>query len=190
VTTAKIADLNVTNGKLAADSVTGDKILAGTIVTSDLTDNAVTKTKMEVKTASSTAAVGMVAMSSSSGSSVVTVPTNTTGDIPNNSVTITTRGGPVLLQLLPGPSPTVNSYISCDSGLARITFSQASTIIDRLQIGPSAGGGTAYFQTSGFSAIDVPAAGTYTYKAGYVNPSGSGCSDLEILNVRLMAYEL
>jgi hypothetical protein len=42
-----------------------------------------------------------------------------------------------------------------------------------------------YYPPGSFQHIDVVAAGTYTYKASYI----TGC-DLEILNVRLMAYEL
>jgi microcystin-dependent protein len=47
ITTGKINNLAVTNGKLAADAVTTDKILDGTIITADLADDAVTGVKLE-----------------------------------------------------------------------------------------------------------------------------------------------
>jgi hypothetical protein len=197
ITTAKILDANVTLAKMATDSVSSAKIVDATIVAGDLASNAVTtakitdanvtKPKLEVKTgASSTATVGMVAVSSSSGTSTTSVASGgANGDIANNSVTITTNGSPVFLTLTPGPSATVNSSLGGDNGYCRITFSRGGTVIARMNIGSGASGTMVYYPPGSFQHIDVVAAGTYTYKASYI----TGC-DLEILNVRLMAYEL
>ncbi len=190
VATTAIQNSAVTNAKIADDAITGSKIAAGAVVTSDITDNAVTKDKIEIKTATATAGVGMVAMSSSSGASAIFIAqTDPNGDIPNNTVTLTTRGGPVLLQLLPGPSPTVDSGIGVlnDGTGPTITFSRAGTVVDRMLAGfGSSGLNYVYRPPGAFAAIDVPAAGTYVYKASYIVNSTS----LAILNVRLMAYEL
>lgn len=188
VTSAKILDATIATADIADDAITGAKIAAGNVVTSDLADNAVTKEKIEVKTSSDTVAVGGVAISSSSGSSVISVADGAAdATITNNSVTITSRGGPIYLQLIPGPSPTVNSYFSCSTGFAIIAFARGGTVIDRHRIGAVTASEINYWPVSSFSAIDIPSAGTYTYTAVY---RSNTCDNLDILNVRLMAYEL
>lgn len=181
VTTAKITDANVTLAKLATSSVDTNKIVDATIATADLANASVTKVKQAVKTAaSSTATVGNVAVSSSSGTN-----TNLTDDanIPNASVTITTNGGPVMLALIPSGADSITGIIgdSADAGgRTDIRIKRSSTTVC-LQSFTGSG-----YKPGAVTCLDVVAAGTYTYTASYATVGSTAA----ITNIRLVAYEL
>jgi hypothetical protein len=168
ITTSKIEDLAVTTGKLA--------------------NNAVTQAKR--------AALGQQ-LSDSCGT-FYTSSTSLT-DITNLSVSLTTTGRPVYLALIPdGTSSNCFFDISFDdtyfnnSNSATIAFLRGSTVVGRSLM---LGGGTTTptgqtFQLTypgGICVIDVPSAGTYTYKAQLA--SGFGDS-VGIVRMKLIAFEL
>lgn len=181
VTTVKLTDGSVTLDKLASSSVSSTKILDSTIATVDLANASVTKVKQAVKTAaSSTATVGNVAVSSSSG--LVSAVTDDAA-IPNNSVTISTNGGPVSVGIFPDSGTTFSGVIGDFAdigGRTDISIKRGGTIICsqgyvNSEIGPIS-----------FSCIDVVASGTYTYTANYATVG----STAYIYRVRTVAYEL
>lgn len=201
VVTAKIADDSVTSAKipnsavgtteLAGDSVTTSKILDGTIALADLASdsvnsakivaNSVAKSDLAVKTASSsTATLGNVAVAASSG--VV----SSAGDI--SSVTLTTGGGPVIVGLQAVNHATNQGYIGLLEGVCEFKLFRGATQIFYTQVGTQSGDTTNFIVPPNVvTALDVPSAGTYTYKATLVRPSG--CT-VAVTNVRLVAYEL
>lgn len=159
VETAKIKDLNVTTGKLAA--------------------NAVTQAKR--------AALGQQISSSSSNFS-----TASSGyvDVTNLSVSITTTGRPVYIGLISDGTNFCNVYHALGVASANdvaIKFIRDSTDIAIIQSATSSQL-ELYAPCSAFQTIDVPSAGTYTYKA-QVRSSTAGVAT-GVNYAKLIAYEL
>lgn len=177
ITTAKIADSNITTAKLADGAVTTAKILDDNVITSTLADATV-----------STANIADLAVTGAKLESALKTTTNL--DISSSSTasntssyavigsvaTITTQGGPVLMQGITG-------YFDIAIGTLIISNILVSLYIERA---PSGGSYSPVFQTvynqninalaSASSAsikipvnilrhIDTPAAGTWQYRA-------------------------
>lgn len=173
VTTAKIDDLAVTTGKINDLAVTTGKIAAG----------AVTPAKL--------AALGQQ-VSSSSGNYSTTSTLET--DITNLTVTITTTGRPVVIELIPDGT-TNYGYLSASTASLATTSAQFIMYRDSTKIGyfyvqdigAAAAHGVAV-PNSSIRFIDVVAAGTYVYKLrGLVSNSSMtlGCA-----YAVMVAYEL
>lgn len=173
VTTAKIADLNVTTGKLANDAVTTAKIL----------DANVTRAKLE--------AVGQQ-ISSSSGS--FSTSAGSLVDVTNLSVTITTIGRPVKVMIISDGSVTGSNISGSNSSDLNVVFG-LKILRDATRIaefgyaaaGVSDFGIFTYKTPPSFSILDVPSAGTYTYK---VQAQASSPNTAFVTNCKLVAYEL
>lgn len=174
VTTAKILDANVTAAKLAADSVTTAKVL----------DANITRPKL--------VAVGQQ-ISSSSGAYTDNASA-AFADVTNLSVTITTTGRPVRLELNSGGTVT-EGYIglrNASGSLAQGFFKfvrGGSTDMGHTEFRGDAAGTTDInlrMPPSFFSHLDVVAAGTYTYKVQAFRVNGT----LSFIDVKLVAYEL
>jgi hypothetical protein len=173
VTTAKIAALAVTDAKLAADAVTTAKIL----------DANVTKAKL--------AALGQqVSASSGAISDSAAVYTDAT----NLTVTITTVGRPVYLSLIDDGSGNP-SYIGCSTGggtdaQTEFAFDRGGTTIASNAVYIVGGNNSqvSAVPVSSMHFIDVPAAGTYTYKVKYRRLIGAGNNLINY--AKLIAYEL
>jgi len=166
IPTAGIADLAITTAKLGALSVTKAKL----------------------------AALGQQ-ISNSSGS--FTGSSSTYADITNLNVTITTTGRPVFVGLMTNESGSAGwilATLNVPVLSANIKFLRDATQILEAPIFPLiASSGIVPPTTTGvipssFSVLDVPSAGTYTYKAQYF--VGSGAGSLEVKNVKLFAFEL
>jgi hypothetical protein len=179
--------VKIVSNQVAISDLPGSAIVEGGIGSTQIADGGVAKIDLAVKTATATASLGNVGLSSSTGASELVFTTGTSGDLANNLVNITTNGGPVRISIVPGTSAT-NSYVECED-----------VTTDPCILELSRGGGTVVkipFYGEGakmrippgsFSFIDTPAAGTYEYKIKYEVPSATA---MRILNVRLMAYEL
>lgn len=154
------------------------------VQTGDITDGAVTQAKR--------AALGQQ-VSSSSG----TFSTTSTSyvDVTNLSVTITTTGRPVSIKLIPDGGGS-NSVVGCSRASGTfcggiVGFVRASTTIADMSYGGSAGGATSFSYdgpTGGFSTVDIPSAGTYTYKVQIKMSVGSTTAFIGA--AKLLAYEL
>lgn len=187
VTTTEILDATIAQADLSSNSVTSAKIVNGTIVGADFADDSITSAKIQDGTltradhadrsSSATATLGNVAISSGSGD-VIYNSSDPDDDIPNNSVSLTTGGSPVIVQLVPIASTSTQGVLIATSGTCEYTFSRGATVIGRTTIVNRS-------PPAAFTVMDHPAAGTYTYKASYV----TSC-DGRIFNVRLLAYEL
>ena len=104
------------------------------------------------------------------------------------TVAVTVTGGPVLLQLVPGP--TDESYIACTgpvgcAGSVRFERATASaptawSTVAQMRVSNEA--------TGAVVAVDEPAAGSYIYRLSGRTPSGSYV--LNIQNVALLARQL
>jgi len=174
-------------GEVVIDDLPGSALATGAVSSTEILDNTITQVDRAVKTAGTPATLGNVALSADTGAAELVFTTASTGDLVNNSVTITTQGGPVLISMQAGTSST-NTYIECEE----LTTDPCTLEVDK-------GGGTLikvpFYTQAGkyrlppaaFNFIDVPGAGTYTYKIKYDVGSATA---LRILNVRLMAHEL
>jgi hypothetical protein len=174
IETAKINDLAVTTGKINDLAVTTGKIAA----------NAVTRAKLE--------SVGQQVSSSSAAFS--TSSTSYT-DVTNLTVTITTTGRPVFLSLVSGDAGTSPAYIGgSTTGVAGVVdlfikFLRDATTISEIQCrAPTNSLIGVGFPCGGFTHIDVPSSGTYTYKVQTKAQSPS--VDVTVQRVKLIAYEL
>lgn len=132
------------------------------------------------RTVASTVGVGGVAISGSSGTAATASASPV--DVPNLSVTITTSGRPVRLELRADPATaTVPSYAGGGNQSAYY-FLRGSTAIAEMWYSPNT-----QIPPGALSAIDAVSAGTYTYKVQYANFAGSSAT---VQNVQLVAYEL
>jgi hypothetical protein len=160
IVTAKIADSNVTTAKLA--------------------DGAVTQAKR--------AALGQQISSSCgnfSGSSSSYV------DVTNLSVSLTTTGRPVKILCIPDGS-AAGGYFSASStaGALGDIFLQVlrdATVVGVINYNCPGASESIQIPAPAVAALDLPAAGTYTYKLQIRKQSGSAYG---ALNVKLAAYEL
>jgi len=120
-------------------------------------------------------------LSSGVGTSGFSTSSSTLVPVTGLSVTITTYGRPVMLQLI-GTSTTLTPLVSQvgTSGNGLLAFMRASTAISISEfIGYS-------FPPSSFSFIDIISAGTYTYSVDLACVGGNA----NIGSCKLMAYEL
>lgn len=160
------------------------------IITAGIANNAVTQAKR--------AALGHQ-ISSSSGSftaAAAVVPT----DVTNLSVSITTTGRPIFLGLMADTSTGLTGEVGAQvTALATydtatsvvITMVRASTTIYSQRALVTVNGSNLNIVTcpaGAFWVIDVPAAGTYTYKV-QVN-TGSVAHTAFVTNCKFIAYEL
>lgn len=176
----RVKDSGISAAKLASDAVTTAKILDSNVTTAKLADGAVTQAKR--------ASLGQQLSSSSSNYS-----TSSTSyvDVTNLSVSITTTGRPVWIGLIPDGSANVcNVYQSngvSGSIVVSLKFVRASTDIGLLS-SSVASDIDMFVPCSAWQMIDVPSAGTYTYKVQL--KAGSGVSAAGVNYAKLLAYEL
>lgn len=143
--------------------------------------------------ASSTATLGNVAISISSGTftlSSLSTPTAVT----NLSVTITTGGNPVFVGMIsdgavPGGQAALFNT-SGNSSNGRLQFLSGVSVIGNYDLINTAVGATnieTSYPPSGFNILDTPVAGTYTYSVQANLTTGTS---LVVSKVKLIAYEL
>jgi hypothetical protein len=112
-------------------------------------------------------------------------------DVTNLTVTITTLGRPVMLQLIADGTAFVSgSPNNCfeligSNAQAYVIFNKDGSEIASYNI---EAGSTSIWPGSAFSMVDFPAAGTYTYKL-QIKPD-DGASSMSVFNLKLLAYEI
>lgn len=183
VTTAKILDANVTADKLASDSCTTAKILNLAVTTAKINDLAVTTGKINdaAVTQAKRASLGQQVSTTSTG--VFSTSGSTFVDVTNCTLSITTTGRPVFIGLQhDGTANTGN--VECGTSTAgRLKLLRDATTV---AIWGVEGSGVQW-PPGAFWHIDVPAAGTYTYKVQLSMTTGAS---IEVDYVKLVAYEL
>lgn len=137
-----------------------------------------------------------IIISSSSGAN--TIHDSVSDPVPNLTCTITTSGQPVMLMLQcdGDPNPANAGQINLDgtgSGggcSAYMIFNRGATELSRQLLSVKAGALSSY-PVGGFTFIDTPAAGTYTYRLIAAEfPSNAGQGVLNIDYIKLVAYEV
>lgn len=146
VTTAKIADSNVTTAKIADSNVTTAKIADSNVTTAKLADGAATRAKMTAN----------ITVTSSSGN--YTDSTSTTKTVTNLSAAITTNAKPVSVYLVSDGGGQI-SYLqgTGTSPNCHVYFMRDASEIAHFEIGGQK------YPPGAFRAVDIPAAGSYTY---------------------------
>ncbi len=139
------------------------------ISTGKLAANAVTRPKME-----------SVGQQISSSCGTFTHSTTTPTDVTNLTVTITTSGRPVHLQLIP-EGISVDSLLEA-TGAGSLYILKDGTIIGRNPLDNGV-----QIPVSSVSFFDTPAAGTYVYKIQIV---AQASTISRVKNAKLVAYEL
>lgn len=202
VTSAKIASAAITTSKIADDSVTTAKIIDANVTTAKLTDSSITTAKIAdgAVTQAKRAALGQQ-ISSSCGN--FTTTSLSAVDVTNLSVSITTTGRPVMVFLTGDGvggtarwgSETGAGFTNLASHNSMISLVRDSTTLNSYSITGSVSSSsqvytdfTLYIPSSSISAIDVPAAGTYTYKVQLRTQVSGGTA--AIRDTRLVALEL
>jgi hypothetical protein len=166
----------ITATNIANNTITELQMAPLSIGTAELIANSVTRAKL--------AAVGQQ-ISASCGS--FNVPSTMTA-VTNLSVTITTTGRPVSIQL-PSDGSGGISNITVVSGHLLINVLRNGIVISTSLVGNDDNGINQSIPTSSISCFDIVAAGTYTYsvQASYTTlSSGNGAIQL----CKLLAYEL
>jgi hypothetical protein len=103
-------------------------------------------------------------------------------DVTNATVTITTTGRPVLLFLQPDGSTTLDASVrSTGAAAVTVVLLRDGTTIARMAVGDS------NVPVGAVQFLDVPAAGTYSYKLQANTP---GAGSVVITYSKLVAYEL
>lgn len=177
-TTWDVIPLIIPDGSVAAA-----KIADSAVATAKLADGAVTQVKR--------AALGQQ-VSSSCG--VFSTTSGTFVDVTNLSVTITTTGRPVYVGLQSDGTAggSLNGgHNAGASGIAGFEILRGATIITGVAVGIVAAGDASVYLSvphSTLHVIDVPVAGTYTYKVQAKTITAGGFAGVE--NGKLVAYEL
>lgn len=135
------------------------------------------------------------AVSASSGGSIS--PAGASGAVTNLSVAITTTGRPVVLSVIPDGSSNASTFGNANTGSTQMEFNvrflrNGSTFArQKFQIGADTAGAAptvSFVGPGAIRALDVPAAGTYTYSIQIDNLNFS--SGGRILWSKLMVHEL
>jgi len=179
------ADGSVTTAKIADGSVTTAKIADGAVTTPKIADGAITAAKL---------AAPNYQLSSSSGSYSLTGTTSIT-DVTNLSVSITTTGRPVFVGLISDGSVNYSYVQYSDTQISiapELYFYRGATNISlqvfTQRVGSSAVANTMSIPVSSVSYIDIPAAGTYTYK--FSIRASATSANFDMYRAKLIAYEL
>jgi len=180
----------VATGGIANDAITTGKILNGTILTADLAVGAITTAILP--------AVNYI-VSSSSGSFLVAGLSATYVDVTNLSVSLTSTGRPVVLELIADTSGNNGVRVEHTAGGGSVSTHQGTlkflsgvTTLNIDSIGTttnSAGSNDrVLIPCSSFRMFTVPAAGTYTYKVQVAHSTGS--TQVGVTGCKLVAREL
>ncbi len=169
----------------------GTALAFGQVQTAGIADNAVTYDKRAVRAVqATTATLGNVARSGALGTQSLTT---TMTDLASLTVTITTAGGPVKIDLVPSAS---GGGFFCqnttqDAWAVSIQLISGVTTLPSFFFSGTGSGtsGSGKIGPSAVSFLDFPAAGTTTYKvqAAETNISGNDCT---ASLMKMYAYEL
>lgn len=120
--------------------------------------------------------------------------TTTPADVTGLTVTITTSGRPVYLQVIDdgsGNACSIAANSSTAEAIAQFSFLRGSTTLTTtlIQSEPAGVASVQYnLPATTLSHVDTPPAGTYTYKVQFV--AGNATSTATITRCKLIAYEL
>lgn len=200
VTTVKINDGAVTESKLATDSVvtgkildsavTSAKILDGTIVAADLGTTSVVTAKIADGNVTRAKLVS-VGQQISGDSGTFTTTSTSLVDVTNLSVTITTTGRPVVLELN-SEAGFVGQVGSFSSGgftsAGKLHFLRGAVNLGSYGFKVGVADTEGQFPPGAFRYVDTPTAGTYTYKVQAAATTSS--TTINVTRCHLVAYEL
>ncbi len=175
VSATKLASNAVIEAKIADNAVTSAKIASGTIVSADISASAAIPYSKLNLTGSLTSGDFSPGVLNGSSNYVITSSSGNFSNsstsfvtVTNQSATITTTGGPVLISVQPdGSHPAGGSYTNCAANCYLALFRDSTKIIEFLL-----GGGSATTFSFIGPVMDIPASGTYTYTFQMKNASG------------------
>lgn len=127
----------------------------------------------------------------SSASGAANTTSTSFGDVTNMSVTITTTGRPVIIMLVPDGGSTASNITNTTGGPPRFQILRDASVIAVFEVATTTAVGAATTcSVSAIHHIDVPAAGTYTYKLQFRGVSLGGGVSVTVNNAKLVAFEL
>jgi len=176
------------NAGTAASAAVAATVLPGSITTTSLATNSVTLTNLAPRVVGTNVPLGGFAISSSSGNYI----TSSLGDVPNLTVTITTSGRPVFIGLI--SDGNLNSSYVLSTRAAGETdvatgFTRDANVISSQYQRLDASSSTSddlFLPPSSNHHIDIAPPGVHTYTFRIL----AGNSSFQVVNVRLVAYEL
>ena len=184
--TTKINSDNIQTGGIAtanyaAASVDAAALGTAAVTTAKIQDAAVTQAKLAARATGTTVAAGGVGISSSSGS--YTTSSTSYADVTNLSITITTTGRPIKIEIIPSDSAAMQ--IGAQGGNFAGTF---KILRDATDIGLVLwDGDDEHYHGFSITNVDTSAAGTYTFKVQAKSNTGA---TFYFANARLLVYEL
>ena len=142
------------------------QVKASGIGTTQIANQAVTQAKLAARTTGTSVAAGGVAISATCGT--VASSSTTPAAITNFSLTITTTGRPVRVEVI-SDGTVSHGFFGVNPGgggtAAQVRILRGGVVQGSYQVHGGAGGGSVYCPSSSISFLDFPAAGTYTYTA-------------------------
>lgn len=203
VNSQNLAPSGVTTSRFALSAVTSDKIKSSAVTTVKMVDDVITVPKKQITVTAFSGAdpsLGGLGYSVNNGVDNVTHTGTAAYDFCGTmSTTLTTRGGPVELILVPQLSPTsptnTHSFMTVNLAVSTASFTNfkfnflrnASNIASYV-VGGRVRNLEPTTQPPSFTYIDHPSAGTHTYKAQGQNRDLSGQTNL--LRHYLVAREI
>lgn len=183
LTEAQLDDIKTsTETFINTTKLDGDNLQASGIVANNLASNAVTTAKINANavTRAKLEAVGQQISTLDSGT--FSHNTSTPIDVTNLSVLITTTGRPVVLFLQSGGS-LASIEVNGATGQGTLLFKRDSTTIANYLLNSTS---ASQIFAATFVHLDIPAAGTYTYKVQASAPTGT----IFVNEYKLVAFEL
>lgn len=172
------APYTVDNSTIDINGSNQIEVKANGITAAQIANQTITESQLQLRPTGTTAGIGGMALSVSSASFSGTG--TLTGIL---SVTLTTSGRPVMLQLVDDGSGNTSQVFSDVSALIR--FNRDAVQLTQMELAPSTAGESAFYPCSSIGAMDFPVAGTYVYT---LNALVVGT--LTLTAVKMLAYEI
>lgn len=181
----KYADNSILAAKLTTNSVTESKILNGAVTHDKLGAASVTFDKLYARATSSSASVGNVMLSPSSGTNIFTVEET----LVSASLNVSTSARPIFIGLI-NDDPSLEGYFNMSyAGSTIIKFKINGTAVATYSavVGENnSGAGGGQLPCSSYFTIVT----TTTTGAKAITATGSATNGAQINNCKLVAYEL
>lgn len=175
-----------TSGNIAADLSVDNVTIEINSSQLRVKSGGITPASIAPRTSGTTATAGNVAVSAFFNASIPS------GGVTSNiaSVTLTTKGGPVMISLIPGTAGDIVGQGTTTGPNWLVNFYRGVTLVSKSAAGvfPIAASTNVRVPAGSFMAVDFPIAGTYVYSLEV--DAGAFSGTVDFTSIALIAYEL